>query len=1335
MRSRFSHWKSIVIQGIAWPLAAVFCLGWPLASLPPLAVGSIFAAVPQDETAAAALTVAPWQADDASIHGPSELLLESLRTITDEDLWEHASYLADDMLEGREAGTAGGQQAGDYLLQRVRALGLEPAGPDGEYFQACGPGMRNILARLPGSDPRVAHETVVIGAHYDHLGSRPQPNAGDQRVIYNGANDNASGVAGVLEIAEAFVTVPTAPRRSILFAFWDGEEKNLVGSRYFVENPSVPLDHLVFVIAVDMIGRVEDNRFVFWGTGTAAGLRAMITRHNVLSDLDIEFRAFNLTRSDHQPFFLRRIPVLLASSGVFPELHRPEDEVELLNVEGMRRATQLLHGIVQDLADREENFRFVAESLEEAEHNPGRAADPIKPRLDDESLPLGFSYQRLPREPDALIVVKVAAGTPAALAGLESGDRIHRIDGEDAASRLGSAGPWEAREDLIRMLVERRGRFHVVHVDPASAPLRSPGPFEPTGTMHAWSVVDVHPVPCEGDGVRTFAGHLAAVRSVEFSPDGRLLATGSFDHCAALWNVTTGARVAWLRGHEDLINDLAFSSDSSRLATGSFDGTVRVWNVGSGLQEMELNADVRVYAVAWCPLSTHLLAACADHTVKIWNAAAGHLVETLTGHGDVVECLAFSPDGRHLATAAWDKSIIVWDWRNRREVKRFAGSLEPRSVAFDADGRTFALVGGPSPVIQLWDVESGIITETLEGHQTWINAVAFNRSGSQFASASLDRRFAVWSSGDPIPTHLVEGHSNQVWTVAFSPDGHWLATGSDDGTARLWKVAQLPARGAVPLPPSAPEHGMEIDGSTILARHDGHPVNTLFGGESSGYWGIDTGTGYSQLRLWRVDGDALVPLQLGLPAQGPCSMIRLLRDRRWLVTFSRAANASPSDRTALQLRLCDLSAQREVTRWYQLDTPPAVSPRFFFSERWVGATSADGVRLWDLDSPDFSAHCVFVRYATPPRRTAITPVGISHDGRWLVAGNQLVDLNQWTGQSIELPVSAEEGARLPSWSGDGRWVVSGSRLFDLTRADPAAEPLELTVEADSIASGFSRDGRYLAVRSGSRLQVLDLLRDDPRPTAHQVEALTSSRGGVSYGFSGAAQSLESGFSPDGRWLALGGFDSTCRVVDLESGQVHDLSPGDARSPALTYWSPDSRWLVGSGREGVLLYDLSRLPTVGQPMKLAEAGERASHSFPAFLRSGRWVTCQGRAPLTLLDLTAEDPLAASVTIPDATSTFLAIVDGGRRLVTTPFPRPDRDTDGQDRSQPAWMQLWDLQSDRFPDQPITLGGHQGWISMLRMSPDGQWLMTSGSRYVRLWNIPAVVSRHGTAVIDKN
>ena len=183
----------------------------------------------------------------------------ALDSIVAREMFQTVDDLASPKFEGREAGSRGGRAAGDYLVEQFRKLRLQPAGKQQGYFQPFGYNYRNILVLLPGSDPLLKDQTIVVGAHYDHLGhGRPRDN-NPPGTIYPGADDNASGTSGVLELARAFSHMPHAPKRSILFICFDGEEKGLLGSKHWTAEPTVPLDRVEFMLNLDMIGALRPN--------------------------------------------------------------------------------------------------------------------------------------------------------------------------------------------------------------------------------------------------------------------------------------------------------------------------------------------------------------------------------------------------------------------------------------------------------------------------------------------------------------------------------------------------------------------------------------------------------------------------------------------------------------------------------------------------------------------------------------------------------------------------------------------------------------------------------------------------------------------------------------------------------------------------------------------------------------------------------------------------------------------------------------------------------------------------------------------------------------------
>jgi len=204
--------------------------------------------------------------------------------------------------------------------------------------------VKNVLGFLKGTDPLLADEIIAIGAHYDHLGSR------NDTIIYNGADDNASGTVGVMLLAKAFAS--KRPCRSILFCTWAGEEKGLFGSRYFVNSdPIVPLDKIVTYINLDMIGRMDSTEVRISGCNSGDIFQDLIKKSNTELKLNIIERK-SVSRSDHAPFYDMGIPVLGFDTDFHADYHKPTDTIEKCSMEGIVKVCQMVFQITEELAVR-----------------------------------------------------------------------------------------------------------------------------------------------------------------------------------------------------------------------------------------------------------------------------------------------------------------------------------------------------------------------------------------------------------------------------------------------------------------------------------------------------------------------------------------------------------------------------------------------------------------------------------------------------------------------------------------------------------------------------------------------------------------------------------------------------------------------------------------------------------------------------------------------------------------------------------------------------------------------------------------------------------------------
>ena len=274
------------------------------------------------------------------------------------------AWLASEGLGGRATGSAGNDSAAAFIARRFAKLGLKPVLPTGflqpfntRSIAAAHSGVvtnlatANVVAELKGSNPALRGEYVVIGAHYDHLGRMGFGvlDVDSATAIHNGADDNASGTAAVLEVARILARRP--PARSVLFVAFSGEELGLLGSQYFVDHSPVPVEKMVAMINFDMVGRLRNDKLIVYGVATADELRGILDSANVEPRLAVTATGDGFGSSDHSSFFAKGIPVLHFFTDIHPEYHRSTDDIGLIDAGGEARVVSMATRVVRRIAD------------------------------------------------------------------------------------------------------------------------------------------------------------------------------------------------------------------------------------------------------------------------------------------------------------------------------------------------------------------------------------------------------------------------------------------------------------------------------------------------------------------------------------------------------------------------------------------------------------------------------------------------------------------------------------------------------------------------------------------------------------------------------------------------------------------------------------------------------------------------------------------------------------------------------------------------------------------------------------------------------------------------
>lgn len=324
---------------------------------------------------------------------PSGHSLNELRQAIDKDLSNHSTPLE-----------ASARLALKVDIQRIRRQ------------------VANVIAELPGTDPALAARYIVVGAHYDHLGLGGQNSlAPDQRgQVHHGADDNASGASGVLELADALAHSPEHPRHSVIFICFAGEELGLLGSAYYVNHPSFPLKQTSAMINLDMIGRVSNNRLYVGGTGTSPGFQQIAAEANRTPKFDISYSFSGYGASDQTSFAVHEVPVFFFFSGLHSDYHKPSDTWDKIDAASGARVVWLVSNVITALDALKDKPQYVRVANPVSSSGGGGGYGPYFGSIPD------FGQV----EHGGVKFSDVRDGSPAGKAGFKAGDILVEFDGK-----------------------------------------------------------------------------------------------------------------------------------------------------------------------------------------------------------------------------------------------------------------------------------------------------------------------------------------------------------------------------------------------------------------------------------------------------------------------------------------------------------------------------------------------------------------------------------------------------------------------------------------------------------------------------------------------------------------------------------------------------------------------------------------------------------------------------------------------------------------------------------------------------------------------------------------
>jgi WD40 repeat protein len=595
------------------------------------------------------------------------------------------------------------------------------------------------------------------------------------------------------------------------------------------------------------------------------------------------------------------------------------------------------------------------------------------------------------------------------------------------------------------------------------------------------------------------------------------------------------------------VRTVALSPNGRYVASGG-DRRVTIWDVVTGqeLRCLKVSGQTEI-AVAFSPDGRQLATGGApDGTLRLWDVATGKRLESLAGHTGSVSGLTFSRDGRWLASASADRTVRLWDVSRGREIHTCMGhTAEVESVAFSPDGRRLAS-GSADKTVKIWDAVSGQELQTLEGHTAIVYSVAFQPEGRQLASGSLDQTLLLWDLTTGHPVHTFRGHRHTVLGAAFSPDGRWLASASQDETVKIW---------------DAVEH-REL---RTLKGHTGPVASVAF--HPDGHRLVTAGDRW--VKVWDTAGGHNPRILRAARGSGELVSVAFSRDGQRLAAARAGGLVTVWNARTSQEEASFPAHSPEVwsVAWSPKGNWLATAGGLY--DKHIGRWAGGEVKVWDWTTGK-------LRQTLRGHRDVVFSVAFSADGRQLASASRdgTVMVWDWAGGQELATLRGHAGpVHAVAFSPNG-WLASASDDRTVKIWDPASgrEVRTLTGHGHWVyCLAFSPDGRRLA--SADHHGIVKIW---DAATGQNLATL---------GGPGPSHVWSVALSPDGKRLATAGWGAavvqvgTVKLWDMVSFQeLYTLKVDGLHQHPSVAFSPDGCWLAsGRGNGTVLLWD-GRPPT-------------------------------------------------------------------------------------------------------------------------------------------------------------